>query len=381
MSFANDIQSDIDQLLVSFREYADEPSLDDAVKGVLSSLQNIYVGMDVRKYIYPQIIRQMVATSNESPAHYKAAYESGRSSEELRAQVKRLQAIPQAKQRSEEWHRQRLCTLGASETALLFGFGGFGTERALMRKKLGLVTDDYRPSVYTEHGVKYEPVIQQVYQAKEGLSVLHEFGSLIHPTRPYISASPDGITEAGRMLEIKAPYQREITGIPPGYYWTQMQQQMEVCDLDAVDYVECQISETPAELWLHQGTSAGLHRNRHGQYRGVVRQRDGVYEYPELDSICTQTDYDAWTAAPGTYFHWTMTIYSKFTVRRDRVWWEANVDCLERFWSTLESFRLKPRAEQEELLKDPPRRVAGAVSTNKKPVITDTPASFDFVAD
>ena len=72
---------------------------------------------------------------------------------------------------------------------------------------------------------------------------LFEFGSIPHPELHMVSASPDGITPKGVMIEIKVPIKRHITGIPPIYYWIQMQQQMQVCNLDRVDFVECKITE------------------------------------------------------------------------------------------------------------------------------------------
>ena len=56
----------------------------------------------------------------------------------------------------------------------------------------------------------------------------------------YLAASPDGITPDGVMLEIKCPLSREIKGIPPIYYWQQMQQQL--------DWTVSQIKESRNEL-------------------------------------------------------------------------------------------------------------------------------------
>ena len=69
-----------------------------------------------------------------------------------------------------------------------------------------------------------------------------------HPKYPYIGASPDGINVDstsglyGRMLEIKNPTTREITGIPKEEYWVQMQLQMEVCGLNHCDFLETKFS-------------------------------------------------------------------------------------------------------------------------------------------
>ena len=92
------------------------------------------------------------------------------------------------------------------------------------------------------HGTKFEPIVQLQYEVSTN-SKLEEFGSLKHKELSMVSASPDGITTKGIAIEIKVPHKRIITGIPPIYYWYQMQQQLQVCGLDRVDFVECKISE------------------------------------------------------------------------------------------------------------------------------------------
>ena len=77
----------------------------------------------------------------------------------------------------------------------------------------------------------------------------------------FLGASPDGICSAltldgkfssklGTMLEIKCPYRRsiytkgEINGhICPNYYFWQIQQQLQCCDLNKCDFWQCNIQE------------------------------------------------------------------------------------------------------------------------------------------
>jgi len=97
-------------------------------------------------------------------------------------------------------------------------------------------------NVATYWGQKYEPVATTLYEYRQGTRVI-DFGLIPHRTISFLGASPDGITPDGRMLEIKCPYRRKITGIPPFYYWIQVQIQMEVCDLDTCDFLECEFVE------------------------------------------------------------------------------------------------------------------------------------------
>jgi hypothetical protein len=63
------------------------------------------------------------------------------------------------------------------------------------------------------------------------------------PENVFLGASPDGISDDGVMLEIKCPPRRVICGTPTDYYWAQMQGQLEVCDLERCDFLECKLIE------------------------------------------------------------------------------------------------------------------------------------------
>lgn len=64
------------------------------------------------------------------------------------------------------------------------------------------------------------------------------------PENFFLGASPDGISDYDFvMLEIKCPPRRVICGTPTDYYWAQMQGQLEVCDLERCDFLECKLAE------------------------------------------------------------------------------------------------------------------------------------------
>ena len=50
--------------------------------------------------------------------------------------------------------------------------------------------------------------------------------------------SPDGITESGKLLEIKCPMMREIKDEVPGHYLPQLQLLMEILDLESCDFIQ-----------------------------------------------------------------------------------------------------------------------------------------------
>ena len=59
------------------------------------------------------------------------------------------------------------------------------------------------------HGNTYEPVAREHYAAREG-RIVHEFGLKIHDELPWLGATPDGITDDGKILEVKCPYSRPV---------------------------------------------------------------------------------------------------------------------------------------------------------------------------
>ena len=106
-------------------------------------------------------------------------------------------------------------------------------KKKLILTKLGWPGAKFTGSIHTRHGVIFEPIVQHLYSLRHKTE-LWEFGSILHkdPELYMISASPDGITPKGIAVEIKVPLKRPITGIPPKYYWYQMQHQLKVCKLN-----------------------------------------------------------------------------------------------------------------------------------------------------
>lgn len=156
-------------------------------------------------------------------------------------QLAHLLTLPVVKQRSEEWHAMRKNLITASDMAQALGKGKFGTQKQLIAKKCPhepeVPFDGSHPAM--QWGVLFEPVALEIYRRRNAGILVHEFGLLPHPTRDYVGASPDGITELGIMVEIKCPYQRAITGTVPEQYAYQIQGQLDVCGLHECDYVEC----------------------------------------------------------------------------------------------------------------------------------------------
>jgi putative phage-type endonuclease len=282
-SFTSDMIHDVSELL--------QAQLDDACEEALAQALFLFKGRTC--YVYPPLEH---------------------------VSLQKLREKPQPKQKTPEWYeyRHRLITASSAYKAL----GTDAKVRELIKSKQKPF--EMHESTNTEGpmhwGVKYEPVSIQYYQHEYHTKV-EEFGCITHDTYTFLGASPDGINVDetsplyGRMLEIKNPFTREITGNPKLEYWVQCQVQMEVCDLNACDFVETKFVEYESEEAFHEdGTFLKTHD---GKYKGIILQfftDKVVYEYAPFQ--CSNDEYKTWEEAhmSDASRSWVKTIYWKLDV-------------------------------------------------------------------
>lgn len=193
--------------------------------------------------------------------------------------MKNLLALPQPAQLTDEWFEARKgkltasmiagCLLRTPETLAPFlsqfpmaeadatcapnadaSCSPYEDFLSSMQKKAGLVK--FTGNAATLWGQKYERPISDWYAAHRKVQVF-DVGLINHatvagrraddPPVPYLSASPDGVTDDEVLLEIKCPSSRKIKDYPPLWYWMQVQIQLAVCDIDVCDFVEAEITE------------------------------------------------------------------------------------------------------------------------------------------
>lgn len=143
-------------------------------------------------------------------------------------------------QRSEAWLALRGNMLTASDAATAIGVNPYEKPEGLILKKCG--ENKFFGNAATEHGNKYEDEARDIYCEKYG-EVVHEIGLYPHPEYNWLGGSPDGITESGKLVEIKCPLRREILPEVPVYYMPQLQLLMEILDLDECDFIQYKPSE------------------------------------------------------------------------------------------------------------------------------------------
>jgi len=273
--------------------------------------------------------------------------------------LKTLQELPKMEQRTEEWYSMRRNMLTASDLASAIGKGKFSSRKQLLQKKIAEVqgtsvkwNSNGIPAL--KWGIMYEDVAMRCYRAQRSNVVCHEFGLISHPnsTVPF-GASPDGITELGIMVELKCPWKRKIEhGTVPEQYYYQIQGQLEVCNLDECDYVECILSEVPLEEYLNSNPG----NNQHGAVLEWVNEKTNevAYEY-SIPTLHSPKDVMDWAEATAenrmneedslqitTIHYWLLKDLHIIRVYRDRELWKTIELQIHEFWNDVQTGRIEP---------------------------------------
>ena len=268
-----------------------------------------------------------------------------------------LDAIPVVEQRSEEWYRMRDGMLTASDWGQALGVGKFGTVRNVYEKKCPYGDekpfDDTCPPLV--HGQLFEPVATEIYQMRYGFAV-DEYGIVGHPQHSFLGASPDGVNDLGVMLEIKCPYRREISGAILDQYFHQIQGQLEVCDLEYCDFVECS---------FEKAFSLGELREVESDYKGIILvKHDGTKVYGRVNDLDTLAE-----AAPHakTAYYYFLVDYHIKRVKRDRAWFRRRLPELQAVWDNVLRYRSSEEDYVREVRNPPTARRKPAASSSSKP--------------
>lgn len=274
----------------------------------------------------------------------------------INKQVKKLQSKKQPVQKSKEWFLLRNTCITASEAASCLALSEenckiyleeypnvkikfnemktkspFDTLETYIINKCNSyfeIGKGFQSNKYTEWGNKYEEIAVILY-TKEKSKKVFEFGFLQHSRLKWLGASPDGITGDGIMLEIKCPYSRKLYNYPPIYYWVQCQIQMEVCNLNKCDFLECNISEITFEEFLKVET----------KYYGIIIKKDEKYIYPPEECNTIQ-EYINWslnyTECEKTYFQ--VNEYQIIEIDRKKEWFNLIKPKLKKVHTKLLTF-------------------------------------------
>jgi len=279
----------------------------------------------------------------------------------LAKQIDLLRSKPQPTQRTPEWYTFRHNLITASNAHKAFETQS-SKNQLIYEKCLPLkMADDKKQRVNVNSpmhwGQKYEPISVTYYEETYGTTV-EDFGCIQHEKYPFLGASPDGIivdpdsANYGRMLEIKNPVSREITGIPKKEYWIQMQLQMETCDLDECDFLETKFVEYES---LSRFNEDGVFlKSKDGCLKGVMlyfNDADNCPHYVHKPLQMGQEEFDLWEEEMMTLYeeeknmvwiknnYWKLEQVSCVLVLRNKPWFEMNIGALKELWDTVEKER------------------------------------------
>ena len=285
--------------------------------------------------------------------------------------TQRLPNLVQTAQKSAAWHAESRNMLSGHE----FGPVCVGTpseyEHVLAKKCVPEVSLDSTapvtesPTVFLtdadgslsafKWGWRYESVARELYETVVSHARVYDgLGRIKHQTLSRLGASPDGLImggpRMGRLLEIKCPISRIINGKVPLHYYCQMQLQAEVCDVDAVDYVEVQFAACPQEKvtkdiltltkqpWIGKVCVTAKSE--------TTPSTDYKYEYSPLFPNTTTgfNDMLAWTPPVNPIILescvWYVKDWFNTTVVRNTRWWKSvGYPSYQQFWVDVEDAR------------------------------------------
>jgi putative phage-type endonuclease len=277
--------------------------------------------------------------------------------DDLSSQVSHLKSLVLPEQRTPEWYQYRNNLMTASN--IWKAVGSEANQNSLIAEKCKPHVSHYGSNVDSSlhWGQKYEPVSVALYEYINQEKV-QEFGCIPHPAYPFIGASPDGITETGRMIEIKNVVSREITGIPKMDYWVQMQVQLEVCDLEDCDFVETQFKE------YEDHEEELFYKNKYNyDFNGLILyfiksdliDSTPYYVYMPLSIPLNKVSVNAWIQSQKDLLKeshilfkklfWYCEKYSCVLVKRNRFWFEMALPKFQSIWDRILQKRQEPESE------------------------------------
>ena len=289
--------------------------------------------------------------------------------------LKQITTREQVAQHSADWYAQRRNRLTASEFAQILD----GRRGALLRQKIAPASeasDSYGSTVALAQedgamtpfswGHRFEPIVRAIYEQEiagpEPGTVNDSLGRFSHRSIPYLSASPDGIVMTGaltgRLLEIKAPKSRQPGPYVPYEYYVQMQIQMEVTDLEAVDFIEAKFQQRHVGSLSPEDEVALVNAEWKGRIQ-VVTSKDGALRYnysppvEDLEDAVLSPLQDGEDLLEDTIW-WLVALYPR-TVLRNPEWWSSTGQpAAAAFWADVETGRTKA-ADTIELVPPSPK--------------------------
>jgi putative phage-type endonuclease len=211
-------------------------------------------------------------------------------------------------QKSQEWFNKRAYLLTATNISSVLDCNIYKSKYELMLSKISnvhVVNSVFTPA--TQWGNQFESIALKFYEFYKKANV-YSIGLVSHSKYSWLGASPDGLLKCGKLLEIKCPFSRESNGKIPFQYWIQIQIQLEVCNLDECDYLECKFYKYENKEEYDADDSDSLLKGEIQPNPLEILENKENAIYYKLENIMLKT------------------------VVRDKLWFSTNFKCIQKFY-------------------------------------------------
>lgn len=253
----------------------------------------------------------------------------------------------QTEQRTPEWYAQMSTVISASELGNLFASPR--QRGKLVLSKTGPYVPRNQPLAVPsdsmsafDWGIRFEPVVKQIYEHKYEVMV-KELGRMHHPHDSRCTASPDGLVyhcpykqRMGRLIEIKCPVTREVDGVIPKDYYTQMQMQLHVTGLHHCDFIEAVFASKYNQMDVKEGPGWYNGIIALVRFREVIGVQDFYYVYSPLHCDADWSPSIAEGEELVELIPWRLLLWSEQAVKRNEEWWTALQPMLRMFWEDVD---------------------------------------------
>jgi putative phage-type endonuclease len=280
-------------------------------------------------------------------------------------QINYLSNVKQPQQKTSEWYEFRHNLFTASSIWKIFGTEA-QVNSIIYEKCKPHNSNNFVRSNSMDWGNFYEPISIEIYEHLYNTTV-KDFGCIQHPDYTFIGASPDGINvdvkskKFGRLIEIKNIVNREITDQPKEEYWTQMQLQMETCNLDECDFVETRFKEfeeysdfkafSLTDAHFCKGVILSFVGRNYITYdqEAVEKKTESFTIYNDGDDISSETIDDWITAKKETnkdqYLllsirYWYLDEFSCLLVKRNPYWFQSAIHKIKSTWEIIQQEKI-----------------------------------------
>jgi len=154
-------------------------------------------------------------------------------------------------QRNPEWFAARIGRLTGSRIGSVLGLNPWNSRADVLRemvREFAGAEKEFTGNIATEYGTSHEAEALSEYEAVTG-HIVDEVGLVVHPVYDWLAASPDGLVDDERGLEIKCPFSGNLKPVEDQpHYQAQIQLCMAVTGRKVWDY----FSWSPSDYRLQE---------------------------------------------------------------------------------------------------------------------------------